>query len=225
MSSNESDKQWAMTKFPAIGQPPQPDHPTVTAILDSQEIVNRQGWARRMVAWDDPDRCPPIYEVVAEAHRNLRLAMAAGRIKYDDDAAEGYPYDPDDPNDSAALIHFVGSKTVMVSKRPLPGGVERGVSYHAGLLQLYAQVYDFHSRGDCQIGLADDCSVGRVGGLTNMMVASRDPFVFVFRCCESCDLAVRELERTRFREGLVWAQGHLPPGAVIDPGSPVPPTP
>ncbi|ACC42854.1 hypothetical protein MMAR_4447 [Mycobacterium marinum M] len=202
----------------------QADHPAVTAILDSQEIVSRQGWARRMTAWDDPDRCPPIYEVVARVHRNLRLAMAAGQITYDDHAADGATYDPDDPEDSAALIHFVGSNTVLVSKRPLPGKAERGVDYHAGLLQLYARVYDFHSRGDCQIGLADDCGAGRVGGLTNMMVASRDPFVFVFRCCESCDLAARELERTRFRESLVWAQAQLPRGARIDPGSPVPPS-
>ena len=115
MSSNESDKQWAMTKFPAIGQPPQPDHPTVTAILDSQEIVSRQGWARRMVAWDDPDRCPPVHEVVAKAHRNLRRAMAADRITYDDHTADGASYDPDDPDGSAALVHFVGSDTVMVS--------------------------------------------------------------------------------------------------------------
>ncbi|WP_101950638.1 hypothetical protein [Mycobacterium sp. 3519A] len=225
MNINEIERARIMAKFPAIEQPPQPDHPTVTAILDAQEIVSRQGWARRMVVWDDPDRCPPIYKVVAKAHRNLRLAMAADQITYDDHAADGASYDPDDLNASAALIHFVGSNTVMVSKRRLPGKAERGVDYHAGLLQLYAQVYDFHSRGDCQIVLADECGVGRVGGLTNMMVASRDPFVFVFRCCESCDLAARELERTRLREALVWAQGHLPPGARIDPRSPVRPVP
>lgn len=224
MSTNEFDREWAMAKFPAIGQPPEPDHPLVTAILDSQEIVSRQGWARRMVAWDDPDRCPPIHEVVTKAHRNLRLAMAADQITYDDHAADGASYDPDDPNDSAVLIHFVGSNTVMVSKRPLPGKPERGVRYHAGLLQLYAEVYDFNSRGDCQIALADDCGVGRIGGLTNMMVASRDPFVLVFRCCESCDLAARELERSRSREAVVWAQAHLPLRAVIDSGSPLPPT-
>ncbi len=213
-----------MEKY-CIGKQPDPDHPIVTAILDSQEIVSRQGWARRMVAWDDPDRCPLIHEVVATAHRSLRLAMAADQITYDDHAAGGASYDPNGPNDSAALIHFVGSNMVMVSRRPLPGKAERGVRYHAGLLQLYAQVYDLHSRGDCQIGLADDCGVGRVGGLTNMMVASRDPFVFVFRCCESCDLAARALERTNFRFSVLAAQAKLPPGARIDPGSPVPPTP
>ena len=54
-------------------------------------------------------------------------AMAAGEIEYDDFASEGYPYDPDDPADSAVLIHFVGSNSVNVCKRPLPGRVEQGV--------------------------------------------------------------------------------------------------
>ena len=58
--------------------------------------------------------------------------MAAGEITYDDHAADGYPYNPDDPADSAVLIYFVGSNSVSICKRPIPGRAERGVPYHTG---------------------------------------------------------------------------------------------
>ena len=135
--------------------------------------------------------------------------MAAGQIDYDDHADDGYPYDPDDPADSAVLIHFVGSNSVSVCKRPVPGRAERGVPYHTGLLQLYGQVYDFYSRGDCQIHIADDCGQGRIGGLTNMMVLPFGAFVLVFRCCESCDLAARETAEVGYKLGVIAAHERL----------------
>lgn len=190
---------------------------TVQSILDAEQIVDRQGWARRIAAWVDPDRSPEMYKIVADAHTQLRAAMAAGEIEYDDFADVGYPYDPDDPADSAVLIHFVGSNSVSVCKRPIPGRPERGVPYHTGLLQLYGNVYDFHSRGDCQIGIADDCGVDRVTGSgrlsvgtsTNMMVLGYGAFILVFRCCESCDLAARETAEVGYKLGVIAAHEQL----------------
>ena len=121
----------------------------------------------------------------------------------------GYPYDPDNPADSAVLIHFVGSNSVKVCKRPVPGRVERGVPYDTGLLQLYGQVYDQYRRGDCQIGLADDCGQGQIGGLTTMMVLGYGAFVLVFRCCEACDFAARETADIGYKLGVIAAHERL----------------
>jgi hypothetical protein len=109
---------------------------TVQAILDSEQIVGRQGWARRIGAWVDPTQSPRMYALVTKARCELRAAMARGEIEFDDFAAEGYAYDPDNPGDAAVLIHFVGSRRVGVCKRPTPGRVDRGVGYHSGRLQL-----------------------------------------------------------------------------------------
>lgn len=53
----------------------------------------------------------------------------------------------------------------------------------------------------------------------------RGQFLVVFRICRACDAWARETAEVRFRSNVLGAQVHLPPGAVIDPGSPVPPIP
>jgi hypothetical protein len=209
---DQDRRNYLTTKWPELIAPRPPDpalDDRVQTILDAEQIVDRQGWARRIGAWVDPAHNPRMYDIVTNAHRQLRAAMAAGEIDYDDHAAEGYPYHPDDPADSAVLIHFVGSNSVSVCKRPVPGRAERGVPYHTGLLQLYAQVYDQYRRGDCQINIADDCGQGRIGGLTNMMVLGYGAFVLVFRCCESCDLAARETAEVGYKLGVIAAHERL----------------
>lgn len=177
---------------------------TVQAILDAEQVVSRQGWARRIGDWVDPSRSPRMHEIAAQAHRDLRAAMARGEIVYNDFADEGYPHDPDHPSDAAVLIHFVGTKQVNVCKRELPGLVERGVGYHASLLQLHASVYDGYRDGDCSIRLAKIC-----GGPNNMMTLSYGAFILVFRCCEECDLVAREYAEVGYKLGIIEANERL----------------
>jgi hypothetical protein len=177
---------------------------TVQAILDAEQVVSRQRWARRIGDWVDPSRSPRMYEIATEAHRDLRRAMARGEIVYDDFADEGYPYDPDNPADAAVLIHFVGSDRVSICKRQLAGLVERGVDYHTGFLQLYGSVYDGAREGDCSIRLVADC-----GGPDSMMTLSYGVFVLVFRCCEECNLVARENAEVGYKLGLMEAHERL----------------
>ncbi len=121
---DQSRRSYLAAKY-GIDRPPMNPalNTTVQAILDAAQIVDRQGWGRRIGAWVDPAHNPRMYDIVTRAHRNLRTAMAEGLVGYDDHAADGYPYDPDD---SAVLIHFVGSNSVSVCQRPAPGRAERG---------------------------------------------------------------------------------------------------
>lgn len=177
---------------------------TVQAILDAERVTARQGFARQIGDWVDPSRSPRMYEIAAEAHRDLRAAMARCEIEYDDFADEGYPFDPDNPSDAAVLMHFVGTDRVSVCKRPLPGRVERGVDYHTGLLQLYGSVYDGAREGDCSIRLARDC-----GGPNSMMTLTYGAFLLVFRCCEKCNLLARENAEVGYKLSLMEAHERL----------------
>ena len=60
----------------------------------------------------DAARCPELYTIATKAHRELRAAMAEGAVEYVD--ASDDPYDADDVDDAAMLVHFVGSPGVIV---------------------------------------------------------------------------------------------------------------
>lgn len=178
-------------------RPPQADNPIVTAILDGERIaesVTGQGADNWLLC--DPSRSPAMYGVVTEAHRDLRAAMARGEIAYDTahEAYEPYDYDPDKPELARVLIHFVGSRSVLVCRRPDPVGDEpwfvgrparsypdRGPAYLADMLSLTSEVYDLWLSDDCNINVADDC-----GGRTIMFPLTLGAVVLIFRCCWNC---------------------------------------
>jgi hypothetical protein len=202
----DHDRRTMLTAKYGLYRPPMNPalNTTVQAILDAEHVVSRLGFARRLGDWVDPSRSPRLHEIATKAHRDLREAMARGEIEYDDFAEEGYSYDPDHPSDAAVLIHFVGTDRVSVCQRQLPGLLERGADYHAGLLQLYGSVYDGAREGDCSIRLAPDC-----GGPNSMMTWTYGAFLLVFRCCEECNLLARENAEVGYKLGLMEANERL----------------
>lgn len=165
----------------------------------------------------DPSRSPEMHRIAAAAHRNMRLGIAAGDIDCIDEHGH---VDPNDYDDAAVFVHVVGTNEVRV------------VPAQVGPLDQYAQEFrrTWHktvreARSNyCQIRKAPMC-----GGIGDRNVEfwpwRGDPFLLLFMVCPACrDRAIQSAE-----DGLELmrrdAEDGLPPGAVIDPGSPLPPLP
>jgi hypothetical protein len=71
----------------------------------------------------------------------------------------------------------------------------------------------------CDVQLAPDGCEGQAVYLP----LERGPFLLVFGICRACDAWARETAEIRFRSNVIAAQVQLPPGATIDPRSPVAP--
>jgi len=78
-----------------------------------------------------------------------------------------------------------------------------------------------HAVGErgCDIRLAPNGCDGRAVYLPR----EHAPFITVYSVCRACDVWARQTAEIRFRSNVIGAQVNLPPGATIDPGSPIPP--
>jgi hypothetical protein len=165
----------------------------------------------------DPARSPEMYRISIAAHRNMRLGMAAGDIDCFDE--RGHISDLNDYGTPAVFVHIVGTNEVRV----VPAQVEP--------LDQYADWYrcTWHktvrtARADfCQIRKAPTCSMS--DHYMQFWPWRADPFLLLFMVCPACrDRAIQSAE-----DGLELmrrdAEDGLPPGGVIDPGSPLPPLP
>ena len=80
-----------------------------------------------------------------------------------------------------------------------------------------------HAIGErgCDVQLAP----GECSGRAVYLPLERGQFIVVFSICRACDNWARQTAELRFRSNVIAVQVGLPPGAHIDPGSPVPPIP
>lgn len=88
-------------------------------------------------------------------------------------------------------------------------------------VQRFAYMLTFAWPEGCDINLAP----GGCDGVAVFLPLMRGQFIVVFGICEACDAWAREIAETNFKTSVMDAQATLPPGAYIDPGSPVPPRP
>jgi len=91
-----------------------------------------------------------------------------------------------------------------------------------------AGVYGADYELKCNVNIAKDCTAYADdfgGGTTRQLTERRGQFLLLFRCCRTCEDLAGQLGRPTFRISVMEAQAKLPRGAVIDPGSPVPPRP
>lgn len=85
-------------------------------------------------------------------------------------------------------------------------------------IERFAYMLGYASQNGCDIKLASGgCSEGTV-----FLPLEGGQFLVVFEICEACDAWARRIAETNFRVNVMEAQAKLPPGARIDPGSPVP---
>jgi hypothetical protein len=217
---------------------------TVQAILNAERIT--AGCADNSALFD-PAWSPVMHRVAERVMAGLRSGLTEGtvRLRYHD--YDG-GVDLDDRTTEAVLIHDVGSKYALVCCRAnasLDDRTLRGADYYRNMLEYRAEIDDYWQYGDtnnsryiadyelrCTVNIADDCSaplspdVGDFGGgTTRLMPMHLGPYVLLFRCCRGCEAKAGRDAETNFKISVMEAQAKLPPGAVIDPGSPVPPTP
>jgi len=86
-------------------------------------------------------------------------------------------------------------------------------------IERFAYMLTFAWPEGCDIKIAP----GGCSGVEIFLPLQRGQFILVFGICEACDVWVRGTAETNFRASVMEAQEQLPPGAYIDPGSPVPP--
>jgi hypothetical protein len=91
------------------------DNPTVNAILAAERITARTH-GRDNTSLFDPIWSPAMWERANWAMRELRTAMAEGRIHYDSHDYD--QFDADNPPDDAAFIWSVGSNTYSCVAEP-----------------------------------------------------------------------------------------------------------
>ena len=101
-----------IAKYGINNEPSPNSDPIVNSVMDGDQMAARANWGPDNWLLCDPDRSPAMYEIVTNAHRELRASMAAGEVHWE---AEN-EYDPDNPNDNAARSLYA----VMVSSL-LPG--------------------------------------------------------------------------------------------------------
>ena len=181
-----------------MDQPPQADNPNVGAmqvVERTRALVTRE---TDDTAWlFDPVWNPDMWELANRTMRDMRQQFGDGiEDAADSDTFLYYPCIPNLYVYDDAMERF----SYMITTRvPLPNAVgQRG----------------------CDIQLAPSGCSGRAVYLP----LERGQFIVVFSICNTCDSWARETAEIRFRSNVIAAQVQLPPGARIDPGSPIRPT-
>ncbi|OAN40342.1 hypothetical protein [Mycolicibacterium iranicum] len=233
MSTKDFDRAALVAKY-GIDQPPRADNGTATAILNGERITTGARGADSGPLFD-PNLSPAMWDRANTAIRDLRQAMAERRVRYDNHDYD--QFDIENPPDDAVFIWSVGSRTVLVCCRAGASATDcrlRGPDYFSDMLRFFADIDDYrryNSAADdelrCTVNLAENCTAQAPvfsGGTTRLLPLQRGQFVFLWRVCRACEALARETAEGNFKFGVISAQAQLPPGARIDPGSPVPPT-
>lgn len=217
---DQSRRDYIAAKFPAInGGPMNPAMNTTVQATDRGEQITDRTWAiwgDNSVLWD-PVWSPEMHARAEAVMGELRAAIAAGELTPDTNDE-----DYGDAEHAVMLVSVVGSGHITASRqrwRDHPNRRQHPADYWAGMYQLLVGTHnDFWSAG-CNVNIAEDC-----GGSTVLMPCLRGQFLLIFECCGHCHRKARETAETNFRFSVMAVQADLPPGAHIDPGSPVPPT-
>lgn len=165
-----------------MGNPPEPNNPHVVSLMDGPRIVSESYWwpaGRDLGELFDPSRCPEMYGVARRAHAELRSAMAAGEVEYLDPSGDAY--DPDDVDDTATLVHFVGWPGVVVVRSDM---VELfAATFRATWLVSVRQA----NPERCQVKIAPVCDLACANGrAVDFIPYVAGQIVLMFPACGAC---------------------------------------
>lgn len=167
-------RQELLARFPVMNNE-RPMNPalntTVQSMLRTERIAAATGWGHG--AAFDPERNRKLYAKARAAHANLRAMMAAGDVTYATHNGLA-PYDPDDPNDTATLVNFVGDAQVYVCRSP----AER----FAILLRRAST--ELAPTRRCAVAISADCNDAR--DMSWLLPVDMGTFLLVFECCAAC---------------------------------------
>lgn len=158
----------------------------------------------------DPAYCPEVYAKLTAEREELYVIQRQGR------GAQYVPpdYHPHSPWETGrtALLKFPGDRRIFVCRN----NADRLAAYFAA-----QGVW-----GMCDVCVAEDCMSQTLDDHpTRPLPIACGRVVIMFEICQACEFAVTDKVYFNLRANVLAAQADLPPGAVIDPGSPIPPQP
>ncbi|ORB53672.1 hypothetical protein [Mycobacterium persicum] len=223
-----------------MDNPPDPDNPIAKAVLDA-ERVTAGAHGRDNTPLFDPGWSPAMWERATNAMAELQNGLRDKSISLLNYDAVGLT---DDLPDDAMVVWAVGTRRAHLGLPHATNHATQRVDWFTSMVQFAQEVDDYWKYGGenpcyaadyelrCTINLSDTCTMPLSrdvsdygGGTTRLMPVRRGRFVLLFRCCRACEALAGKTADVNFKISVLEAQAKLPPDAVIDPGSPIPPVP
>lgn len=193
---------------------PDPNNAQVQAMLRAERIAAAVGEDNLGdMLLTDPAWCPAMHaKVTTELEALHTLEQENAGAIYQTFRGEVYnPHDPTD-TDGTVLLKFPGDRRIFVCR--------------SNADRLSAAMAVQGPFGVCDVCIAEDCqAVTFYDHPTRPLPISCGRVVLMFEICTACDFVVSDTAWYGLRASVLDAQAKLPPGAVIDPGSPLPPQP
>ena len=225
---NKQRRAQLTAKYPALTAP-RPMSPalntTLMAMLDTERIIDGAHLTDDSALFD-PVWSPDMWERANTAMAELRTGLSDGTI-----TIESQDYDSnsvENVEDYDLVVWRVGAPRAHLGHpNYATERMTKRVDWFTGALQLSQEVHDYFECScqrpcdlACNVRVAQGCE-----GPTRLLAVHRGKYALLFRCCVWCETEAATKAEDRFRTNLMAAQAALPPGAYIDPRSPVPPTP
>jgi hypothetical protein len=220
---NRQRRQQLIDKWPQIAPDARPMNPalntTVQAVLDAERIEAALADDTLLnSALFDPAWCPTMHAKLLadleELHALERENVGEEYKTADYVTFRGETYDPHDPASTSGtvLLKFPGDRRLFVCRNNAD--------------RLAAMMRNRGLWEACDVCIAEDCrSHVFIDHPTRPLPIACGRVVLMYEICTACEFVVTDTAFYGLRSSVMEAQAKLPPGAVIDPRSPIPPTP
>jgi hypothetical protein len=210
---NEERRQQLLAKYQEqFNASPDPNNPHARACIEAERLVDRysdEPLYNRILS--DPAHCPALHAKVTRELAELHaLERENGGAIYKTFRFERY--DPHDPKTTAGakLLKFPGDRRLFVCRSRAD--------------RLAAAFEHNGDLGVCDVCIATDCQAKVfIDHPVRPLPISCGRVVLVFEICLACEWEVCDTVLYNIRASVMDRREDLPPDAVIDPGSPIPP--
>jgi hypothetical protein len=212
----DAQRRHRLTDKYGLDQPPTDPstNPQVQAALRAERMATAIGGdSLHNMLLTDPTWRPAMHaKLITELEALHALEQESGGAVYQTFRGEVYnPHDPID-TDGTVLLKFPGDRRIFVCR--------------SNADRLSAAMAVQGPFGVCDVCIAEDCqAMTFYDHPTRPLPISCGRVVLMFEICIACDFVVSDAAYYNMRASVIAEQAKLPPGAVIDPGSPIPPQP
>jgi hypothetical protein len=209
----DHQRRQALTAKYHMNQPPDPSHPIVRGVKKAERIVPKTDDNLLTQVLFDPIANPTMHaKLMAELEALHALESEDGGAVYVTYRCDRFdPRGPED-TDGAALLKWPHDRRIFICRS------------NADRLAAWMEHQDPDAH--CDICIAADCQAKVfVDHPTRSLPISCGRVVLMFEICMACEFAVTDDTYFNMRASVLEAQAALPPDAVIDSGSPIPPIP
>ncbi|MFG1933028.1 hypothetical protein ACGFK1_20650 [Mycobacterium sp. NPDC048908] len=161
----------------------------------------------------DPIANPTMHEkLMAELEALHALESEGGGAVYVTYRCDRFDPRGVEDTDGAALLKWPGDRRIFICRS------------NADRLAAWMEHQDPDAH--CCVCIAEDCQAKTFYDHSSRpLPISCGRVVLMFEICMACEFAVTDTAYFNIRASVLDKQADLPPGAVIDPGSPIPPQP